>query len=92
MAILQVLLIIWTVFTFAFVALMIYRAQLTRHEVDEIFLNDNADHGREIEHDNIVRQVGRVDPFLKTAGGAAALLTVAIIGLYVVQTLPSVHF
>jgi hypothetical protein len=75
-----------------FVGLIIYRSQLTRHEVDEVFLNDSVDHEREIEHDEIVRRVDQIDPFVKTAGGAAALLTLSVIGVYVAQILPTVHF
>jgi hypothetical protein len=45
-----------------------------------------------LEHDDIVRRVDQIDPFLKTAGGATALLTLSVIGVYVAQILPTVHF
>ncbi|HEY5328863.1 MAG TPA: hypothetical protein VIJ79_03180 [Acidobacteriaceae bacterium] len=92
MTILSAMLLAWALSLLIFIALIIYRSQLTRHEVDEVFLNDSVDREREIEHDEIVRRVDRIDPFLKTAGGAAALLTLSVIGAYVAQILPTVHF
>ena len=92
MTILSAMLIAWALCLVVFVALVIYRSQLTRHEVGEVFLNDGVDNTREIEHNAIVRRVDQIDPFLKTAGGATALLTLSIIGVYVAQILPTVHF
>ncbi len=92
MTVLSTLLLIWSILTAAFVALILYRGHLTRREVDGVFLNENVDHDLEIEHDEIVRRVTLVDPFVKTAGGAAALLTIAVIGVYVAQILPTVRF
>ena len=86
------MLIVWSLSAAAFVALIIYRGHLTRHEIDTVFLNDNVDHERELEHVEIGRRVNRIDPLLKTAAVAAAFMTVLVIGLYVVQILPSVHF
>ena len=89
---LPIMLAIWTMCTTVFIALVIYRGHLTRHEIDQVFLNDAVEHNREIEHDNIVRRVIQVDPFLKTVGGAAALLTLGIIGVYIAQVLPTARF
>jgi hypothetical protein len=92
MTILSAILIAWAICLMVFVGLVIYRSQLTRHEMDEVFLNDNVELEREIEHDDIVRRVDQIDPFLKTAGGVTALLTLSVIGIYVAQILPTVHF
>jgi len=92
MTILSAMLIAWALCLMIFVALVIYRSQLTRHEVDSVFLNENVDDSLEAEHDDIVRRVDQIDPFLKTAGGATALLTLSVIGVYVAQILPTVHF
>jgi hypothetical protein len=92
MTALSAFLMIWSICTAIFVALVIYRGHLTRHEIGEVFLNDNVDHDREIEHDEIGRRIDKVDPFLKAACGAAAFMTVVVIGMYVVQILPTVHF
>jgi hypothetical protein len=92
MTVLSTLLVIWSLCTAIFVALIIYRGHLTRGEVDEVFLNDNVEHDRELEHDDIVRRVNHIDPFVKMVGGAAALMTVLVIGVYIAQILPTVHF
>ncbi len=92
MATLQVLIVVWSLCTGLFLVLILYRSHLTRHEVDVVFLNENAGDTRETEHDDIVRRVDKIDPFLKTAAGAAALMTIAVIGVYVAQILPTVRF
>jgi hypothetical protein len=92
MTILPLMLIAWALCLMIFVALIIYRSQLTRHEVDQVFLNENIDQANEIEHDDIVRRVDQIDPYLKTAGGATALITVLVIGVYIAQILPTVQF
>jgi hypothetical protein len=86
------MLAVWSLSLAAFLGLIIYRGHLTRHEIDTVFLNDGVDDHHEQEHDEIVRRVSRIDPFLKTAGGAALVMTVAVIGIYVMQILPSVRF
>ncbi len=89
----QIMLFFWGIFTAAFVALVIYRGHLTRQETDELFLSEanDYDHSREAEHDDIVRRVNRIQPFMQGAGGLAALVTVAIVGTYVASVLPNVH-
>ena len=73
---------------------MIYRSQLTRHEVDSTLpQRGSVDHSREIEHNEIVRRVDRIDPFRKVPAAASPLtVTVVIVGIYVVQIPPTVHF
>ncbi len=92
MSTMQVLLTIWGVAIAAFTAVMVYRATLTQHETDELFLSENADHAREDEHDDIVRRVNNLRPLVTGFGGAAALMTAAIIAMVLVQSLPYVKF
>jgi hypothetical protein len=89
---LHVLLTVWGVLIAGFTALMVYRATLTQHETDELFLSETADHYREEEHDDIVRRVNSIRPLVTGFGGAAALLTMAIVGVVVAQALPYVQF
>lgn len=89
---LQILLTVWGVLVAGFTALMVYRATLTQHETDELFLSETADNHREREHDDIVRRVNRLRPLVTGFGGAAALMTVAIVGVVVAQALPYVKF
>jgi hypothetical protein len=92
MAIHPLMLIVWALCLMIFVALIIYRSQLTRHEVDQMFLNENIDHTVEDEHDDIVRKVDSIDPFVKTAGGATALMTLLMVGIYVTQVVRAAYF
>ena len=89
---LHVMLTIWGVLIAGFTALMVYRAHLTQHETDELFLSESADRFREDEHDDLVRRVNNLRPLVTGFGGAAALMTVAIIGVILAQSLPYVKF
>ena len=78
--------LVWAILTACFVAVMVYRASLTQHETDLLFLNETASHNNEDEHDDIVRRVNRLQPLCKCLGGAAAISTVAPIGVYIAAT------
>jgi hypothetical protein len=73
----------WVILTAAFVVLMVYRGHLTQHETDQLFLSENSNHNTVEEHDDIVRRVNKIEPLVKGFGGAAALSTVALIGVYI---------
>jgi hypothetical protein len=89
----EVLSFLWLAVLAAFVALMVYRGHLTQHETDELFLDDLADNSfRKQEHERIVSLVKRVHPYCKGVGGAAAALTVLMVGGQVIQVLPYVRF
>ena len=78
---LTVVSILWVVSVAAFIALMAYRAHLTNNETDELFLDSEGDSTRKTEHDVLVNRVHRIQPYCKGAGGAAVLMTVAIVGI-----------
>ena len=85
--------ILWIITIAAFIALMVYRGHLTQHETDELFLADAADDSfRKHEHDEIVAKVNFIQPFCQGTGGAAVLITVAIIGVAIAQNIKYVHF
>lgn len=92
MSTLSLMLAAWAVCLLAFVSLVLYRSHLERHEVSEVYLDENAEQDREAENDDIVRRVDQIEPYVKTAGGATALMTLAVIAVYVVQIWPSVKF
>jgi len=79
---LPIMFIAWAAFATGFVLLMVYRGNLTRYEEEQLFLSDNNDSERELQT-SIVRKVNRIQPLVHAFGGAAALLTVGIVGLYV---------
>jgi hypothetical protein len=89
---LPVMFVVWGVVVAAFVCLMIYRGTLTQHETDQLFLSESAPAFEQEEHEDIVRRVNFIQPFCKGLGGAAALLTVLIVGIYVVRLIPYVKF
>lgn len=84
-----VLLILWGVLTLALIAVLIYRATLTQHETDQLFLSEeqtvSASH---VEHDQIVAKVARLRPICNGLWGATILMTVVIAGMYIAQVLP----
>jgi hypothetical protein len=66
-----------------FLALLAYRAQVTRYEEEQLFLSDESGQHERAAQAAIVQKVDKVGPLVRVFGGATALLTVTIIGLYV---------
>ena len=79
---LPTMIIIWAIVTVAFLLLLAYRGQITRYEEDQLFLNGGQSH-EETEQTEIIRKVNRLAPYVRLLGGAASLVTVSIIGLWV---------
>lgn len=92
MTALSLLLAIWGVVVAAFVCVMIYRGNLTQHETDQLFLSESSFESVHEENDDVIRRINKIQPVCKGLGGVAALLTLAIIGTYVVNVLPNVKF
>jgi hypothetical protein len=85
MNVLSVLATVWGIIVTAFVAIMIYRGQLTQHETDQLFLSESALPTAQEENDAIIRRVNKIHPFCQGIGGAAAVLTVLVFGVWVAQ-------
>ena len=66
-----------------FLALIAYRAQVTRYEEDQLFLSEESHQNEQAEQAEIIRKVGKLQPLVRIFGGAAGLMTAAIIGVYV---------
>ena len=83
----------WAVVSAALVIVMIYRATLTQHETDQLFLSDeeslSASH---VEHDRILSRVNRLRPLCQGLTGATILMSALIAGLYMVEVWPQVSF
>jgi hypothetical protein len=84
MNLITIMLIVWGVCTACFLALLAYNATLTRYEEDQLFLSDANLHEQE-EQNTILQNVNRIRPFIRASGGASALLTASIIGMYTWQ-------
>jgi len=94
MHVLPILIALWGASVIGFIAVMIYRATLTQHETDQLFLGDDTGHlsMQHKEHDDIVARVDKLRPYYQGLGGVAALMTVLVIGVYIVEELPNMHF
>jgi hypothetical protein len=91
MTTLSVMASLWGLFVTAFVALMVYRGQLTQHETDQLFLSESALPSVQEENDEIIRRVNFIQPFCKGVGGAAALFTVLVAGIWIAQLFTTAH-
>jgi hypothetical protein len=78
---------IWGTLVVAFIGLMIYRANLTNHEADQLFLSESVPSSVHQEQDDIVRRVNFIAPICKGVGGLAVLMTVAVAGIWFAQTI-----
>jgi hypothetical protein len=82
MSVMPLLWIVWAGLTTVLLVLLVYRANLTRYEEDQIFLDEASSH-QEQEQTIIVRRVAKVQPFVRLVTGLTCAMTVAIIGIYV---------
>ena len=81
----------WAVVSAALVAVMIYRATLTQHETDQLFLGDeDARCASHVEHDRILSRVNRIRPLYQGLTGATIVMSALIAGIYVVEMWPQV--
>ncbi len=73
-----------------FLALLAYRAQVTRYEDDQLFLSDESGQHARAQQSAIVHKVDKIGPLVRVLGVAAALMTLAILAIPVwgaVQTI-----
>lgn len=83
----------WAIVSAALVAVMIYRATLTQHETDQLFLADEeALSSSQIEHRRILARVHQIRPIYQSLTGATVVLSALIAALYVIELWPYVHF
>jgi hypothetical protein len=85
MSVNPILLFVWAALAACFLALLVYRGQLTRYEDEQLFLNDDVNTQEHQAQLDIVRRVNRVTPIVNLFGGAAGLVTASVVGLYVWQ-------
>ena len=78
-----ILLFIWGALALSFLALLIYRGQITRYEDEQLFLNENTNKVEQEQQTQIVRRVKKIEPLVRIFGGAAGLVTAGVVGMYV---------
>ncbi len=91
MSTLSVMAAIWGLFVTAFVILMVYRGHLTQHETDQLFLSESAPDTVQKENEDIIRRVNFIQPICKGVGGAAALFTVLVVGVWFARIFANAH-
>lgn len=82
---------IWGLVVAAFVVLMVYRGYLSQHETDQLFLSETAPSAGHQENDDIIRRTNSIEPICKGVGGAAILMTLVVVGVWVTQMLVTAH-
>jgi hypothetical protein len=83
----------WAVVSAALVVVMVYRATLTQHETDQLFLGDEDSRcASHVEHDRILARVNRIRPLYQGLTGATIVMSALIATLYVVEVWPTVTF
>ena len=92
MNVLNVMFVIWALLLAAFTAVMVYRGHLNNHETDQLFLSDNADEVLVEEQNDVVRRATFIQPFCNGLGGAAALISVLIVGVYMAKNIHNIRF
>jgi len=64
-----------------FLALLAYRATVTRYEEDQLFLSDESGQHERAEQAEIIRKVDKIQPLVRVVGGVVVLITVVIIAI-----------
>ena len=77
------LITVWAALTICFLALLVYRGQLTRYEDEQLFLNDAIKTPERDLQMNILRRIHKIQPIVRVVGVAAGAVTVCTVGLYV---------
>jgi hypothetical protein len=82
---------VWGLVVAAFVALMVYRGYLSQHETDQLFLSETAPSATHQENDDIIRRSNSIEPICRGVGGAAILMTLVVVGVWLSQMLSTAH-
>lgn len=84
MGYMPVIWIVWAAIITVLLVLLVYRSNLTRYEEDQIFLDDAANHQKKEQEDLLVR-VNKIQPVIRVVMGVTCVLTVGIVGVYVLD-------
>lgn len=78
--------IVWTVLGLVLLGLIMYRGSITRYEEDQLFL-DNANGFEHRQQAELLKKVKRIEPVIRIFGGAEGLVTLGIVGFYLMDAL-----
>jgi hypothetical protein len=82
-------LVIWTVWGalgLVLLALIVYRASITRAEEDQLFLEDTSTMQQQ-EQELIMKRVKPIETMIRIFGGAEGVVTLGILGFYLMDAL-----
>jgi hypothetical protein len=80
----MMLLVAWGGITVVLIVLLIYRSTLSMHEDDQLFLDDASTH-MQLEQQELIGRMNKLQPFVRLFGIASGLLIVVIAGLWIWQ-------
>jgi hypothetical protein len=76
--------VVWGICVFLLAAVSLYSSHLAKNEEDQLFLDDSFSHMKS-EQEMILARVSRVAPFKRTAMALAGIMTLFVIGYYIVN-------
>ncbi len=77
---------VWVALALILLGLMMYRANITRYEDDQLFLED-SNTMQHHEQDEVLRRVKPVERMIRVFGGAEGVVTLGIVGFYLMNAL-----
>jgi hypothetical protein len=80
------MLTVWGILTAVLVILLIYRSTLTMQEDDQLFLDDTKSQ-MELDQQELIAKVNKLNPFVKVLGAASGLMFLVIAGMFIYQGL-----
>jgi hypothetical protein len=80
------MLVVWGFLLLLFLALKVYAMRLSRDEDDQLVLDDSFEHVR-AEQAAIVARLNKVQPLMRIVLLLLCLMTLAVIGYYVVDAI-----
>lgn len=88
-----VLTVTWLLLLLLTAIVMVCRGTVTQHETDQLFLNDEDTLSlNNREHHRLLKVVSILRPLYQVLGACTILTSAFIVGQYVVQVWPYVHF
>lgn len=74
----------WCVFILLFAAVSLYTGYITKNEEDQLYLDDSSSHIR-AEQEAMLARVQKFEPVKRVTLALAGLMTVVVIGYYVMN-------
>ena len=86
MSLVIVVWMVWGALGLVLLGLIMYRGSITRYEEDQLFLDD-ANEFQHRQQTEILQRVKRLEPAIRIFGGVEGLVTLGIVGFYLMDAL-----